>query len=114
MKSLKNLEEAISHKSEDLTNLYIGNKFNDMVKILSEIDGMTAKCTEAIEPDFYTSVYSLDEIINALKMIREQYTVIDGKMSLYHIAEAMMELQRADLEKYFFNECLKKLDDIVK
>jgi len=112
MKNLKNLEEAISHKAEDLTNLFINCKFNDMVKMLSEIDGMTAKCT--IEPDFYTSVFSLDEIINALKMIREHYTVIDGKMSLYHIVEAMLELQRADLEKYFFNECLKKLDDIVK
>ena len=107
MKNLKNLEEAISHKSEDLTNLYIGNKFNDIVEMLSEIDSMTSA-------DADTNVFSLDEIINALKMIREQYTVVDGKMSQYHILEAIMELQRSDLEKYFFNECLKKLDDIVK
>ena len=107
---MENLELRIMDKATEKADRYIDNTFQVLVNELHNIDMMLDKDSDT--PN--AQMFDLDTIIDALKEIREEYTTIDGKMSQYHVLQALLGLQKMAIKQYFFNQIISKIVDEVK
>jgi len=107
---MENLELRIMNKATEKADRYIDNTFEALVNELHNIDCILDKDSDNPNPQRF----DLNTIIDALKEVREEYTTIDGKMSQYHVLQAMLGLQKMAIKQYFFNQIVNKIVDEVK
>jgi hypothetical protein len=106
---MTNLELRIMNKATERADRFIDNTFQVLVNELHNIDMMLDKDSDT--PN--AQMFDLDTIIIALEEIRDEYT-IDGKMSQYHVIQALLGLQKQAIKKAFFNQIVNKIVDEVK
>ena len=107
---MKNLELRIMNKASEKADIFIDNVFQSIVNELYSIDKITDYESEI--PN--TQLFDLDAIIISLEGIRDEYSVIDGKLNQYHVIQALLNLQKHAIKKSFFNQIVNKIVDEVK
>ena len=108
-KEILRLERLLREQAEIKANRFLSNCFEDSLTALHEIDSL-------LHPpdDMGTKYFSIDEVIMNLENVRDEHTVIDGKVNKYHILQCMLNLERTEVEEYFFMEYFKKLEEEKK
>lgn len=108
-KEILKLEKLLRDQAGIKAERFIANCFGDCVTSLHEIDGIVS------DPgDMETKYFTIDEIVKSLEKERDIHTVIDGKVNKYHILQAVFELERQEIEEFFFMEYIKKLENDYK
>jgi len=107
---MEDLELRIMNKATEKAERYIDNTFQVLVNELHNIDKITDYKSEI--PN--TTMFGLDQIIIALEEVRDEYTIIDGKMNQYHVIQALLNLQKYAIKKAFFNQIVNNIVDEVK
>jgi hypothetical protein len=107
---MKNLEYKLMTKASEKAERFIDNVFQSIVEELYSIDKIIDYESEI--PN--TQLFDLDAIIISLEGIRDKYSVIDGKLNQYHVIQALLNLQKQNIKKAFFNQIVNKIVDEVK
>jgi len=109
-KEILRLERLLREQAEIKANRFLSNCFEDSLTALHEIDSL-------LHPpdDMETKYFSIDEVIMNLENVRDEHrqrgNSVDGKVNKYHILECMLNLERTEVEEYFFMEYFKNLED---
>ena len=105
-KEILKLEKLLREQAEIKANRFLANCFEDSLTALHEIDSLFND-----PDDMGTKYFTIDEVIMNLENVRDEHTVIDGKVNKYQILQCMLNLERTEVEEYFFMEYFKKLEE---